>query len=601
VSDLAPTPQTDARPISRARLALRVVLMLAVIVFLIQAAMPAWARIADWNLGDNDDAMRILSVRDWLSGQAWFDPRQHRLNPPEGGDIHWSRLADLPVAAIAWPLSGLLGLDLALKVAAFAAPLALQLIYVVLGVRAATAIGGGGAFVPAILFLIAAPAATGYFVPGRVDHHGLQLVFVMGAFAGLVTGRARGAALAGLCVALSIATGLEALPLLAAMIGWVALRWIARGDDARATTLAFCLGLAIGLPSLFALTVPVERWGAPVNDAVGRAHVAAFAAGAALLGLAAWAASGRAGAGIVVRVACAAGIGAALSGVAFAFPELRAHPYAGIDPMLVDLWLKNVVEVAPLAQSRPGRMITFALFPVLGTLIAAIGILMTRAETRERWALALICVAAGAALTLFWQGRMAGQATAVASVAAAAGAALLWARVGPWAGVVCALAVNPIAPAAIGGAVHRAIEPKTQRYASGGGAGCYGVKAFAHLAGEPKGVVLAPLDLGARVLLATHHSAMAAPYHRNNRGNLLSYGTFVKPPEEARVAIADMGATHVALCVRSSENFTLSRRAPNGLMAVLTKGPAPTWLIPVPAPKGSDVRVWRVAGAPSPD
>ena len=44
------------------------------------------------NLGDQ--------VRDWMAGQSWFDVVQHRLNPPLGVDMHWSRLVDAPIAAI---------------------------------------------------------------------------------------------------------------------------------------------------------------------------------------------------------------------------------------------------------------------------------------------------------------------------------------------------------------------------------------------------------------------------------------------------------------------------------------------------------------------
>ena len=49
---------------------------------------------------DTDDAMRLNQVHDLLAGQGWFDLVQHRLNTPWGGEIHWSRLIDLPEAAL---------------------------------------------------------------------------------------------------------------------------------------------------------------------------------------------------------------------------------------------------------------------------------------------------------------------------------------------------------------------------------------------------------------------------------------------------------------------------------------------------------------------
>jgi hypothetical protein len=47
-----------------------------------------------------DDAMRLVQIRDLLAGQGWFDLTQHRLDPPAGVAMHWSRLIDLPIAAL---------------------------------------------------------------------------------------------------------------------------------------------------------------------------------------------------------------------------------------------------------------------------------------------------------------------------------------------------------------------------------------------------------------------------------------------------------------------------------------------------------------------
>ncbi|HLW92521.1 MAG TPA: hypothetical protein VKS78_14645, partial [Roseiarcus sp.] len=52
-----------------------------------------------WSAGDfanTDDAMRMVEVRDWLAGQAWFDLHQYRLDPPGGVFMHWTRVLDVP-------------------------------------------------------------------------------------------------------------------------------------------------------------------------------------------------------------------------------------------------------------------------------------------------------------------------------------------------------------------------------------------------------------------------------------------------------------------------------------------------------------------------
>ena len=51
-------------------------------------------------LTDTDDNMRLMQVRAWLNGQGWYDLRQYRMNPPGGFNIHWSRIVDLPLAAL---------------------------------------------------------------------------------------------------------------------------------------------------------------------------------------------------------------------------------------------------------------------------------------------------------------------------------------------------------------------------------------------------------------------------------------------------------------------------------------------------------------------
>ena len=53
-----------------------------------------------WQPSGPDDWARLLQVRAWLDGQAFWDVTQYRMNPPEGFSMHWSRLVDLPLAAV---------------------------------------------------------------------------------------------------------------------------------------------------------------------------------------------------------------------------------------------------------------------------------------------------------------------------------------------------------------------------------------------------------------------------------------------------------------------------------------------------------------------
>src|ERR1700722_11002987 len=55
-----------------------------------------------------DDAMRLAEVGDWINGQGWVGPLQHRLDPP-AASMHWSRVVDVPWAALILLLRPLIG------------------------------------------------------------------------------------------------------------------------------------------------------------------------------------------------------------------------------------------------------------------------------------------------------------------------------------------------------------------------------------------------------------------------------------------------------------------------------------------------------------
>jgi len=372
----SPNPPEQAPKTSSVRLLFRLVLVAAIIVATYQLLDPFWKRVSVWNLADNDDAMRVLQVRDWLAGQSWFDVSQHRFTEHPVSNIHWSRIADLPLALTMLMTNLIFGQALGEKVAAFITPVWLGVVYVVLGTKAAVALGGKKAFLPGIFLITCAPAALTYFLPGRVDHHGLQLIFLATAFWGLLAGGPKMAALSALAIALGIGVGLEALPLQIVLIGWVAVRWAWRGGDVHQETRWFAAGLALSLAVCFIATVPEAKWAAPVNDAIGRGHVVLGVIGGILLTLATFLPTPRLSpnAAILSRLALLGVIGAiVLFGVRF-FPELITSPYAQIDPLLKRLWLNNVTEAAPLMKAKLSVILAFALFPILAGIASILAV-----------------------------------------------------------------------------------------------------------------------------------------------------------------------------------------------------------------------------------
>jgi hypothetical protein len=84
-----------------------------------------WTEITTLSGWDPDDALRLVQLRDFLAGQSWFDSTQYRMNPPDGGPMHWSRLIELPLAALILLLRPLFGQPVAEMVAGSAVPLLL--------------------------------------------------------------------------------------------------------------------------------------------------------------------------------------------------------------------------------------------------------------------------------------------------------------------------------------------------------------------------------------------------------------------------------------------------------------------------------------------
>jgi len=196
---------------------------------MVPVLLVAWAAVAASSLlagqpllasMSTDDFMRMVQVRDFLAGQNWFDLTQHRLDPPNGVVMHWSRLIDDPIAWLVLGLARLVGRAKAEFYTATLWPLLLLLPTMALaGILARRLAGETAAIVAVILVAVSAPSLV-HFRPGALDHHGAQILLLLAAAAGAM---ARGDArllpmLGGFAAALSLAIGLEMLPAIAAVL-----------------------------------------------------------------------------------------------------------------------------------------------------------------------------------------------------------------------------------------------------------------------------------------------------------------------------------------------------------------------------------------------
>ena len=128
---------------------------------------------------------------------------------------------------------------------------------------------------------------------------------------------------------------------------------------------------------------------------------------------------------------------------------------------------------------------------------------------------------------------------------------------------VAALLISPIALIAAGKAVAWTAEriSGAQRpvVISDGPGTCRLPSDYAPLASLPKGLVLGFIDAGPMILAETPHSALAAPFHRNLKGNAAMFDVFLGRPDEAGARLAALGVDYVAFCPGSPRAPQLRR------------------------------------------
>ncbi len=576
---------------SEFRIALLFTLLLAAL-----HASTGFRTIADPG-ADNDSLLRLVQIRDLLGGQSWFDLHMYRMGPEGGFALHWSRLVDLPIALMI--LAGqALGLSqgAAEDVARTLWPLGLfgtAIYFIVLAARRA---GGEAAVLPAAVLGAAALYFSGQFAPGSIDHHNVQLVLVLAMTAALLDPRrlASSGAAAGACAALTLAIGMEAAPY-AATAGMVAsLAFLLRGPREAGFAAGFGAAFAIATAAAFAGLVHPSAWLRASCDALSSFQLTVAVAGGG--GLALLALTPRLNVTPLRRVLGLLALGAVvLAMVVATFPQCLASPYADLDPRLRLHWLDHVSEaksLAAIAAAEPDLVFAYYATPVLGLL--ALGLAMVRSGARLADAtLAALLVTALAVSA--WQVRGATFSLPLAAIVLAICLAPLRLRLArhqsPLAAVGLAaawIACFNVTWGIAGGLVFPA--PTTE--GAGAAARCHDRTAYAPLAGLAPGAVLAPSDLGAPIVLYSGHRALSGPYHRNGIGKLATLDAFLGDEEAARSVVRDQAIDYVVLCPGLPEIGLLTRQAPDGFLAELAAGTAPSWLTRVDA--GDILDVYRV-------
>jgi uncharacterized membrane protein YhaH (DUF805 family) len=559
-----------------------------------------WTAIHLFALGDTDDNLRMSQVRALLRGQDWFDLRQYRLNPPAGADVHWSRLVDLPIAGLILllrPFVGGASAEMAAVAIAPLLPLLLMLFALALTVRRLV---DARAYPLAFIALIYAGSTTGMFVPLRIDHHGWQLAFLALGMAGIADPkRARGGLVLGLATAFSLTIGLEMLIYFALAAAAMALFWVIDPQErGRLGGYAVALGGGTALGYLLFASYANRQ---AVCDALSPVWLSDALLGSALLLLLAKLSP----AGWKKRLLLAVFAGAVVAAFhALAWPHCLQR-LEGVSPEVEQLWLSYVREARPLYRHGWRMATTTLTVPVIGLFgWALLAWFRRRDGDLLRRILAVWAPGLAAILLLTWQTRTGPAAQMLALPGAAA---LVWVLLPKVAasrhGLVRVLGTVLVPVAGLGAAVPLILgqipdEKPTKRAAEVTRATqkCNTMGAFRPIAKQPKGIIFTFVDTGPRLITVTHHSAITGPYHRNGEqiGDIMK--AFRGSEPQAHAIVKKYRADYLMTCPNSATTTIFQSVAPNGFYSQLSRGEAPKWLVPVPLPKDSAFRLWKVVG-----
>ncbi len=579
-------------------------LLLVWVAVVIGLGAPAF-RTGVFDAMSTDDAMRLVEVRDLIGGQGWFDLTQYRLDPP-GVPMHWSRIVDAPLAALIMCLKPMIGQQSAEAVMLVLWPsllwaAALLLVTAIAG-RWSDAAHREKVQLAAILLASLSIPALIHFRAGAIDHHNAQIVLLLAFVLALsqIEKNIVMAALAGAAAAVSLAIGLEMLPAIAVACLAVAGLLIWKGGAVARNAGMFGAALAGCSLLLAASLLPIRSLSAPVCDSEG-GPLALLTVGGGI-GLLIIAGVARIFPSFVARFLTGSAASVVVLGAfVWLFPDCVASPYAHVDPLVTQFWLDRVVESVSLPamlQLQPQKIAGFYGFPIL-----TIGVCLTAAVTcapsaRFQWIIAGLSLGALFGISL-WEVRGAAAANVVAAPFFAVGIALLSpSRLQGWKLVQAAIIASPASFAGLGLAtwpvMHRHLTAQPIIAVPDPNASCATTGSVAALSRLPSGRVMAPIDSGPAILAATGHSVFAAPYHRNNDGNLAMLDAMLAAPDAARQMLVERRVDYVIICPAAPDQADFERMAPDGLAARLNRGEAPSFLEPVVLDGSPKFSAWRV-------
>ncbi len=531
-----------------------------------------------------DAWLRLTQVRNWLSGESFFDHTVRQTNAPFGGiSTHWTRPMDALVALYYSFTPSTLAINIRLMLAATWLPASLSLVTVaLLGLgagrhfRHVQALGCG-----AILLLV---SVYKYTAPGDVDHHGLLTVLWCGVLALLLSPRlaAVGALGMGALLGIMVWVSPESLILAAAVYALLGIESLFKPEKATVLFLTACGAAVVATAGLLAEMPTNEFFTRQTYDSLSIVQGTLLwltAAGAWVLAL-------------VLRfnipfgarffVATVTG-GGVLLVQSLLYPKFFIGPLVDADPFIFTGFLPRILEARPLFQSEPALILRVLMMPATAAFL--MGQCLSKRDIRpdkRRFLLLLSVLLAVTALLSTYQLRWGYYMQPVAIIAIAAllpgmataarGDTGKWLKDVPrymrtYLSLGCLLLAVSLLARASGQPIEKNFCSLQLRYAVQS-------QQLPSLLGDKSHVLYAPQDRGGEIQFFTPYRIIASNYHREGAGlRALDGIEKAKTQTEAKPLLAARKVDAMLFCPDAYPE--------DSWLYKLGDTPPPRWLAPV--------------------
>ncbi len=569
-----------------------------------------WPEILAFQMGDADDNLRMVQVMDWLAGQSWFDVTQYRINAPDGGPMHWSRLVDLPIGLIILMLQPLFGSVVAGQIAATAIPLIIFGMVLWLTARITDRLFGHTAALLATAAVFAIVPVINQMLPMRIDHHGWQLVLFLTCILALTDGAKpkRAAIILGIAAATWIEISVEGLPFVILFLALCSLGWIfpEQRDEQAESANQFPLALASTAVTACLLYAATEgfRFQSNYCDSLSPFHLAGLAVVAAMIFLAS-AAGWNKSLGIRLMVCALAGAMGIVTVLLIA-PQCAGDAFSNLDPLVREYWFNRTPEGLPLWHGDIIQQLQIGGAIAVG-LAGFVYLFRMNDKMPPRTKLLLFILFLGSAVVGVYVSRVSAYVLCVANIIVAPVALHIFKASDRRAGLASRMGLRiagamMLAPTVVLPMVYSVMPDRSDKDISASAVedqanyekafNCHTISAIQGLNILGTANVMTGLDVSPSILQHTKLSIVATGHHRNQLGMKDVIQTFIGSPADAAKIFARRNVDYLVGCDGSPELDYYVLRAPTGFWAKVQAGEEFEWL--EPQPMVGPFNVWRI-------